>query len=105
MGVGRSVSVQGVTSGGLKLQIQYNIGKILSGCSSCGLLRGRAHAVDYVTESDLSTFGSCPMPYYIYIYIYKVCEEECTQFRENVPYVKVCRYNPKPKSKVERLRR
>jgi len=42
----------------------------------------------------------------IYIYIYRVSREECTRLRENVPYVKVYRYNPKtPISNVERLRR
>jgi hypothetical protein len=28
-------------------------------------------------------------------YIYRVSQEECAKFREGVPYVKVCRYNPK----------
>jgi len=36
---------------------------------------------------------------YIYIYIhrpiYRVSQEECARLRENVPYVKVHRYNPK----------
>ena len=32
---------------------------------------------------------------YIYIYIYKVSQEECARIREGVPYVKVYRYNPK----------
>jgi len=32
---------------------------------------------------------------YIYIYIYRVSQEECARFRESVPYVKVYRYNPK----------
>ena len=32
---------------------------------------------------------------YIYIYIYRVSQEECVRLREGVPYVKVCRYNPK----------
>ena len=32
---------------------------------------------------------------YIYIYIYRVSQEECARFREDVPYVKVYRYNPK----------
>ena len=27
--------------------------------------------------------------------IYRVSQEECARFRENVPYVKVHRYNPK----------
>ena len=29
------------------------------------------------------------------IYIYRVSQEECARLRENVPYVKVHRYNPK----------
>ena len=32
---------------------------------------------------------------YIYIYIYRVSQEEWTKLRECVPYVKVYRYNPK----------
>jgi len=31
---------------------------------------------------------------YIYIYIYRVSQEECARLREGVPYVKVYRYNP-----------
>ena len=31
----------------------------------------------------------------IYIYIYRVSQEECASLREGVPYVKVYRYNPK----------
>ena len=31
----------------------------------------------------------------IYIYTYRVSQEECARFREGVPYVKVYRYNPK----------
>jgi len=31
----------------------------------------------------------------IYIYIYKVSQEEGTKLRESVPYVKIYRYNPK----------
>jgi len=35
--------------------------------------------------------------------IYRVSQKECARLRENVPYVKVHRYNPKtPISKVER---
>ena len=32
---------------------------------------------------------------YIYMYIYRVSQEECAKLRESVPYVKVYRYNPK----------
>jgi len=32
---------------------------------------------------------------HIYIYIYRVPQEECARIREGVPYVKVYRYNPK----------
>jgi len=32
---------------------------------------------------------------YIYIYIHRVSQEECARLREDVPYVKVYRYNPK----------
>ena len=39
---------------------------------------------------------SYPVHYiYIYIYIYRVSQEECARLRENVPYVKLYRYNPK----------
>jgi hypothetical protein len=39
------------------------------------------------------TWYSCI--YNILIYLYKVSQEECAILREGVPYVKVCRYNPK----------
>ena len=44
---------------------------------------------------------------YIYIWYIQVSREECVRLRENVPYVKVHRYNPKHLhiSEVERLRR
>jgi len=29
------------------------------------------------------------------IYLYRVSQEECARLRENVPYVKLYRYNPK----------
>jgi len=32
---------------------------------------------------------------YIYIYIYRLSQEECARLREGVPYVKVYLYNPK----------
>ena len=32
---------------------------------------------------------------YIYIYTYRVSQEEWTKLREGVPYVKIYRYNPK----------
>jgi len=35
------------------------------------------------------------MQIYIYIYIYRVSQEECARLRESVPYVKLYRYNPK----------
>ena len=31
----------------------------------------------------------------LYIYIYRVSQEECARLRESVPYVKLYRYNPK----------
>jgi hypothetical protein len=31
----------------------------------------------------------------LYIYIYRVSQEEGTKLRESVPYVKIYRYNPK----------
>ena len=31
---------------------------------------------------------------YIYIYIYRLSQEECARIREDVPYVKVYGYNP-----------
>ena len=36
-----------------------------------------------------------PGTHCIYIYIYRVSQEECAIFRESVPYVKLYRYNPK----------
>ena len=32
---------------------------------------------------------------YIYIYIYRVSQEQCARLRESVSYVKVYQYNPK----------
>ena len=32
--------------------------------------------------------------YVLYIYTYRVSQEECARLRESVPYVKVYRYNP-----------
>jgi len=31
----------------------------------------------------------------VYVYIYRVSQEECARLRESVPYVKLYRYNPK----------
>ena len=31
----------------------------------------------------------------MYIYIYRMSQEECARLREGFPYVKVYRYNPK----------
>ena len=43
-------------------------------------------------QDDLST---CTYNKAIYIYIYRVSQEERTKLREGVPYVKLYRYNPK----------
>jgi len=32
---------------------------------------------------------------FMYLYIYRVSQEEWTKFRESVPYVELYRYNPK----------
>jgi hypothetical protein len=32
---------------------------------------------------------------YVYIYIYRMSQEECARLREGVRYVKVYQYNPK----------
>jgi hypothetical protein len=45
-------------------------------------------------------FCFCKYPWsslqmHLYINIYRVSQEECARLREGVPYVKVCRYNPK----------
>ena len=37
--------------------------------------------------------------------MYRVSRWECARLRQNVPYVKVHRYNPKHLSEVEQLRR
>ena len=42
-------------------------------------------------KRECSTHGE----YHIYIYTYRVSQEECARLREGVPYVKVYRYNPK----------
>jgi len=40
------------------------------------------------------------------LFIYRVSQEECARLRQDVPFVKIYRYNPKhPMSKFERLRR
>ena len=36
-----------------------------------------------------------PLSIYMYIYIYRVSQEECEILQECVPYVKLYRYNPK----------
>ena len=45
--------------------------------------------------------------YLVGLHVYRVSQGECARLRENVPYVKVHRYNPKHlrMSEVERLRR
>ena len=43
----------------------------------------------------LYSFISANNAQYIYIYIYRVSQEECAILRESVPYVKLYRYNPK----------
>ena len=47
--------------------------------------------------SDLrkKCFTSFHLSRYIYIYIYRVSQEEGKKLRERVPYVKIYRYNPK----------
>jgi hypothetical protein len=36
-----------------------------------------------------------PVAFTIKNYIYRVSEEECSRLRDDVPYVKIYRYNPK----------
>ena len=38
---------------------------------------------------------SSKSPKILYIYIYRVSQEECARLRKSVPYVKLYRYNPK----------
>jgi len=40
-------------------------------------------------------FVDAVLMFCIYIYIYRVSQEERTKLRERVPYVKLYRYNPK----------
>ena len=58
----------------------------------CGL-----HVEKYITVSDIpNRLHYCVnFTVYIYIYIYRVSQEECAILRESVPYVKLYRYNPK----------
>ena len=66
----------------------------------CGEQRG--------TETGLpASTVVLPCQYHSTIAVYKVSRGECARLRENVPYVKVHRYNPKHLriSEVERLRR
>jgi hypothetical protein len=47
---------------------------------------------DYTTIVHTDLYST----YILYIqYIYRVSQEECKKLRESVPYVKICRYNPK----------
>ena len=43
---------------------------------------------------DMTRYG-LDKKLYIYIYIYRVSQEERTKLREGVPYVKLYQYNPK----------
>ena len=45
--------------------------------------------ITHLDETGLDCNG------YIYIYTYRVSQEERTKLRERVPYVKLYRYNPK----------
>ena len=49
--------------------------------------------VDYLFS--LNRENSSVLCIYIYIYLYRVSQEEGTKLRESVPYVKIYRYNPK----------
>jgi hypothetical protein len=46
-------------------------------------------------RTDWASYDEKYVCVYIYIYIYRVSKEEFARLRENVPYVKVHRYNPK----------
>ena len=51
--------------------------------------------ISLVAATKASAFSNKITLQYIYIYIYRVSQEECARLRESVPYVKVYRYNPK----------
>ena len=50
---------------------------------------------DWELEEEVSDVHKVIYDIYIYIYIYRVSQEECARLREGVPYVKVYQYNPK----------
>jgi len=51
--------------------------------------------VNCILGKLLGVVCHCFPPTHIYVYIYRVSQEECARLREGVPYVKVYRYNPK----------
>jgi hypothetical protein len=57
-------------------------------------LRGLSPPGNLLTELPILV-GEVSAHTHIYIYIYRVSQEECARLREGVPYGKVYRYNPK----------
>ena len=72
----------------------------------CTTLKGTDHNDMHVLVSETAVTAEGRGAENLHNFIYRVSQEECDRLRENVPYVKIHRYNPKtPISKVERLRR
>jgi len=47
------------------------------------------YVILYIEQNKLE------IKFVLYIYIYRVSQEEWTKLRKSVPYVKIYRYNPK----------
>jgi len=54
-----------------------------------------SHPGPLVSRASILHDGAQIMSVYIYIYIYRVSQEEWTKLGESVSYVKIYRYNPK----------
>jgi hypothetical protein len=54
---------------------------------------GRTDSVNPIINPN--TMRSYKQAMYIITDTYRMSQEECARLREGVPYVKVCRYNPK----------
>ena len=52
-------------------------------------------SLNFSIRNNLPKSGSFLVGHPVYIYIYRISEEECAKLREGVPYAKVYRYNPK----------
>jgi hypothetical protein len=65
--------------------------------AQCHFVHHKPHML--FPDANLGNRGGMPasnrLSYGTALFIYRVSQEECARLREGVPYVKVCRYNPK----------